>query len=392
MGTGNFTDDFKRDAVAQITERGYPVKEVSERLGVSTHSLYAWKRKFAESVSGDSEKDAEIRRLKRELLRVTEERDILKKSPRISPGMQSEWSHCGAIGSSQMATAFVAEHRELFSVRAMCRCLRIQPSGFYAWLKAPLRRRAIEDQRQTAMLQEAWVESCKVYGYRKLHDDLLEQGESVCLNRVARLTRLAGIKAQIGYKRRPRRYGGKPSFIVDNILDRQFDVAAADQAWVTDITYIRTHEGFAYLAVVIDLYSRLVVGWSMQSRQTTDIVLQALLMAIWRRKPRDKVLIHSDQGSQFTSMDWAAFLRTHKLEHSMSRRGNCHDNAVAESFFNLLNRERIRRRTYRTRAEARQDVFDYIEMFYNPKRKHAHNDMLSPIEFERQQKLKNQGV
>lgn len=242
------------------------------------------------------------------------------------------------------------------------------------------------------MLQEAWVESDKVYGHRKLHDDLLEQGETVCLNRVARLTKLAGIRAQIGYKRRPGKYGGKPSIIVDNTLDRQFDVAAADSVWVTDITYIQTHEGFAYLAVVIDLYSRRVVGWSMQSRQTTDVVLQALLMAIWRRKPRDKVLIRSDQGSQFTSMDWAAFLRAHKLEHSMSRRGNCHDNAVAESFFNLLKRERIRRQTYRTRAEARQDVFDYIEMFYNPKRKHAHNGMLSPIEFERRQKLNNQGV
>jgi hypothetical protein len=162
--------------------------------------------------------------------------------------------------------------------------------------------------------------------------------------------------------------------------------------WVTDITYIRTLEGFAYLAVVIDLYSRRVVGWSMQSRQTTDLVLQALLMAVWRRKPKTRVLIHSDQGSQFTSMDWASFLRAHNLEPSMSRRGNCHDNAVAESFFNLLKRERIRRRTYKTRVEARQDVFDYIEMFYNPKRKHVRNGMLSPVEFERQQKMSTEGV
>jgi len=143
---------------------------------------------------------------------------------------------------------------------------------------------------------------------------------------------------------------------------------------------------------VIDLYSRKIVGWAMQSRQTRDLVLQALLMAVWRRKPVTRVLIHSDQGSQFTSIDWASFLKQHNLEHSMSRRGNCHDNAVAESFFNLLKRERIRRRTYRTRDEARQDVFDYIEMFYNPKRKHANNGLLSPVEFERQQKLKPQGV
>lgn len=291
-----------------------------------------------------------------------------------------------------MKYAFVAEHRSQFSVRAMCRCLRIQPSGFYAWLKAPLSKRAREDARQTELLKEAWAESGKIYGQRKLHDDLLEQGENVCLNRVARLTRLAGIKAQIGYKRRPSKYGGKPSIVVDNTLNRQFDVEAPDRVWVTDITYIRTQEGFAYLAVVIDLFSRRVVGWSMQNRQTTDVVLQALLMAVWRRKPKAKVLIHSDQGSQFTSMDWAAFLKAHDLEHSMSRRGNCHDNAVAESFFNLLKRERIRRRTYRTREEARRDVFDYIEMFYNPKRKHARNGMLSPLEFERQQKLRHEGV
>ena len=240
-----------------------------------------------------------------------------------------------------MRYAFVAEHRPLFSVRAMCRCLRIHPSGFYAWLKNPLSRRAKEDVRQTELIRTAWKESGKVYGYRKLHDDLLDQGETCCPNRVARLANLAGIKAQIGYKRRPGMYGGKTSVVVDNTLDRQFDVEAPDRVWVTDITYIKTLEGFAYLAVVIDLYSRRVIGWSMQSRQTTDVALQALLMAVWRRKPKNRVLVHSDQGSQFTSMDWVSFLRAHNLEHSMSRRGNCHDNAVAESFFNLLKRERI---------------------------------------------------
>ena len=197
----------------------------------------------------------------------------------------------------------------------------------------------------------------------------------------------AEIKAQIGYRCRPGCHGGKPSVVIDNTLARGFDADAQDKAWVTDITHIRTHQGFAYLAVVIDLFSRRVIGWSLQSRQVTDVVLQALLMAVWRRKPKTTVLVHSHQGSQFTSMDWAAFLKHHNLEHSMSRRGNCHDNAVAESFFNLLKRERIRRKTYRTREEARQDVFDYIEMFYNPKRKHVRNGMLSPVEFERQHEM-----
>jgi len=291
-----------------------------------------------------------------------------------------------------MRYAFIKTHRPRFHVRVMCHMLRVHPSGFYAWLKRPFSKRALEDERQTELLRQAWQDSGKVYGYRKLHDDLQDEGETCCPNRVARLARLAGIKAQIGYKRRPGKYGGKPSVIVDNTLDRQFSVAAPDRVWVTDITYVKTYEGFAYLAVVIDLYSRKVVGWAMQSRQTTDLVLQALLMAVWRRKPSNKVLVHSDQGSQFTSIDWASFLRHHNLQHSMSRRGNCHDNAVAESFFNLLKRERIRRRIYKTREEARRDVFDYIELFYNPKRKHANNGMLSPAEFERQQKLKSQGV
>ncbi len=291
-----------------------------------------------------------------------------------------------------MKYTFIKVHRPQFSVRTMCRMLCVHPSGFYAWLKRPFSKRSVEDKRQINMLQEAWEDSGKVYGYRKLHDDLRDQGETCCLNRVARLARMAGIKAQIGYKRRPGKYGGNPSIAVDNTLDRQFNVTASDKAWVTDITYIKTHEGFAYLSVVIDLYSRRVVGWVMQSRQTTDLVLQALLMAVWRRKPKGKVLIHSDQGSQFTSMDWASFIKQHNLEHSMSRRGNCHDNAVAESFFSLLKRERIRRRTYRTREEARSDVFDYIEMFYNPKRKHSNNGMLSPADFEKQQNLKPQGV
>ncbi len=252
--------------------------------------------------------------------------------------------------------------------------------------------RAREDMRQTELLRTAWDDSGKIYGCRKLHDDLFDQGERVSPNCVARLARMAGIKAQIGYKRRSGTYGGKPSLAVDNTLDRQFDTVALDRAWVTDITYIRTLEGFAYLAVVIDLYSRKVVGWSMQNRQTTEVVLQALHMAVWRRKPKDRVLIHSDQGSKFTSMDWAAFTRAHNLEHSMSRRGNRHDNAVAENFFNLLKRERIRHQTYKTREEARRDVFDYIEMFYNPKRKHVRNGMLSPVDFERQWKMSPEGV
>jgi len=292
-----------------------------------------------------------------------------------------------------MATAFMQAHQAEFSVRTVCRVLRVHFSGFCAWLKEPLSLRARDDVRQTELIRQAWSDSGKVYGYRKLADDLRDQGEQVSENRVARLAGLAGILAQVGYKRRPGRYGGKPAVVASNTLDRQFEVDAPDKVWVADITYIRTHEGWFYLAVVIDLFSRRVVGWSAQPRMTTDLALQALLAAVWRRKPKAKVTIHSDQGSQFTSREWQQFLSQHNLDASMSRRGNCHDNAVAESFFQLLKRERIRRRTYPNREAARQDVFEYIEMFYNPKRKHTNNGMLSPVDFEtRQQKLYEAGV
>jgi len=153
---------------------------------------------------------------------------------------------------------------------------------------------------------------------------------------------------------------------------------------MTDITYIRTYEGWLYLAVVIDLFSRTVIGWSMGSRIDRTLVLDALLMAVWRRQPKEAVVVHSDQGSQFSSHDWQDFLKSHNLVPSMSRRGNCHDNAVAESFFQLLKRERVRRKIYSDREEARRDIFDYIEMFYNPKRRHGYNHQLSPVNFEKQ--------
>jgi putative transposase len=292
-----------------------------------------------------------------------------------------------------MKYAFIRAHREEFGIWAMCRVLRVHFSGFYAWLKEPLSPRAQEDARQTELIRQAWADSGKVYGYRKLTDDLRDQGESISENRVARLASLAGVAAQVGYRRRPGRYGGKPAIVTENRLEQQFQTSAPDQVWVTDITYIKTHEGWLYLCVVIDLFSRRVVGWSAQSRMTTDLALQALLMAVWRRKPDGKIMVHSDQGSQFTSREWQTFLCQHDLEPSMSRRGNCHDNAVAESFFQLLKRERIRRRIYPTRDDARRDVFEYIEMFYNPKRKHTNNGMLSPVDFEiRQQKLNQAGV
>ena len=281
-----------------------------------------------------------------------------------------------------MKYAFIKANRNEFSVRAMCRVLKVHVSGFYVWLKNGLSGQAKRRRRLTGLIKQSWLESDCVYGYRKIHHDMLSLGEPCAPNTVAKLMKNEGLRAQVGYKRRPGKYGAKPAIAAANQLQQDFNVDALDTVWVTDITYIRTHEGWLYLAAVIDLYSRKVVGWSMHSRMQTSLALNALLMAVWRRKPTDTVIVHSDLGSQFTSHEWREFLTDHNLEASMSRRGNCYDNAVAESFFHLLKTERIRRKTYKTRQEARQDVFDYIELFYNPKRKHGNNGMLSPVEFE----------
>ena len=222
-----------------------------------------------------------------------------------------------------------------------------------------------------------------MYGYRKIHLDLREAGETCGKHRVARLMRGEGLQSQTGYRRRRGYYSGKPAVVSPNHLDRQFDVSAPNDAWVTDITYIRTYEGWLYLSAVIDLFSRQVVGWSMKPRMTSDLALDALLAAVWRRKPSGPVMVHSDQGSQFSSGDWQSFLKANHLVGSMSRRGNCHDDAVAESFFQLLKRERIKRQIYPTREAARQDVFNYIEMFYNPRRRHGTSGDLSPVEYEK---------
>ena len=234
------------------------------------------------------------------------------------------------------------------------------------------------------VIKQSWLESGTFYGYRKITSDLRELGEQVGKNRVFRLMRSEQLQAQRGYDRRPRHHAGKSANVATNHLQQAFTVDAPNKVWVTDITYIRTHEGWLYLAAVIDLFSRQVVGWSMGTRMETELVLNALLMAAWRRRPTAAVMIHSDQGSQFSSHDWQAFLKVHNLAPSMSRRDNCWDNAVAESFFQLLKRERIRRKVYLTRDEAREDVFDYVEMFYNRKRKHGHTNMLPPAELERQ--------
>ncbi|WP_312725965.1 IS3 family transposase [Atlantibacter hermannii] len=374
MSGKRYPEEFKTEAVKQVVDRGYSVSSVATRLDITTHSLYAWIKKYGPDSSTNKEQSdaqAEIRRLQKELKRVTDERDIFKKSR-------------GVLRKAvRLRYAFIRDNSCCWPVRLLCRVLDVHPSGFYAWLQQPHSQRHQADLRLTGQIKQFWLESGCVYGYRKIHLDLRDSGQQCGVNRVWRLMKRVGIKAQVGY-RSPRARKGEASIVSPNRLQRQFNPDAPDERWVTDITYIRTHEGWLYLAVVVDLFSRKIIGWSMQSRMTKDIVLNALLMAVWRRNPQKQVLVHSDQGSQYTSHEWQSFLKSHGLEGSMSRRGNCHDNAVAESFFQLLKRERIKKKIYGTREEARSDIFDYIEMFYNSKRRHGSSDQMSPTEYENQ--------
>ena len=281
-----------------------------------------------------------------------------------------------------MRYAFIKEHVGDFTIRSLCRLFDLHPSGYYAWMRKPKSARQCKDDKLSGLIKQAWLESGCVYGYRKIHRDLQDYGERCGINRVHKLMRIDSIRAQVGY-RKPRHRSGEVHVVTPNTLAREFNPSQPNQSWVTDITYIRTHEGWLYLGVVMDLYSRKIIGWSMGSRMVKELVLDALLMAVWRRKPASRVIVHSDQGSQYTSYEWQEFLKEHGLEGSMSRRGNCHDNAVAESFFQLLKRERIKKRIYLTREIAKQDIFNYIEMFYNSVRRHTTNNLLSPREFER---------
>ncbi|RAS64407.1 putative transposase [Vibrio diazotrophicus] len=270
----------------------------------------------------------------------------------------------------------------MFKIMTMCRVLQLARAGYYAWLHEPESQSAIEDRRLLKLIRTSYDASYGIYGYRRITLDLKELGECCGPNRVLKIMKNNGIKAIRGYKKN-RSYGyGRPPIIMPNHLNREFKVSAPDKSWVTDITYIRTWQGWLYLAVVIDLYSRKVIGWSMKPTLAKDIVLDALLMAVWRRRPEGNVIIHSDQGSQYSSGDWQKFCQKHNLIPSMSRRGNCWDNAVAESFFSSLKKEKIKKRIYKTREMARADVFDYIELFYNRIRRHTHLRGVSPEAFE----------
>lgn len=284
-----------------------------------------------------------------------------------------------------MKFEFVAKHRGAWPVNLLCEALGVSRSGFYAWLVRPPSLRSKADEVLGAQVRQSFVGSDRTYGARRVWHDVLAQGHHCGLHRIERLMRLQGLRARPRRRSLPKDQGVR-SAIADNVLDRQFQADAPNQKWVADFTYIWTAEGWLYAAVVLDLYSRRVVGWSMHSSMTSQLVADALMMAVWRRGRPVQLLHHSDQGSQYTSEHFQELLREQGITCSMSRAGEVWDNSAMESFFSSLKTEKTARKVYRTRAQARADVFDYIERFYNPVRRHSTLGYVSPLEFEEARK------
>ena len=285
-----------------------------------------------------------------------------------------------APSKAKRAYKFIEAHRNEHSIQAMCRLLGVARAGYYAWLDHPISDRAQEDARLLGLIRASFAASHGVYGAPRVLQDLQELGESCGKHRVERLMREDGLRALHGYRTRHQPVA-KPSALIPNLLQHQFTASHPNEVSVTDITYIRTWQGWLYLAVVVDLFSRKVVGWSAKPTIRRDLVLEAVTRAIRCRRPR-KTMIHSDQGTQYGSDAWRRFCKANRLEPSMSRRGNCWDNAVVESFFGSLKKERIKKRIYANRETAIQDISSYIDEFYNPTRRHSHLGGVGPDEFE----------
>lgn len=287
-----------------------------------------------------------------------------------------------------MMFSFIAKHRGIWPVALICEALGVSRSGFYAWLTRKPSDRAKRDEMLTAEVRKSFLDSDRTYGARRVWRDVLAAGLDCGLHAIERLMHANALKARPRRRRLPSDTGVRPATeLAANLLDRQFHAPAPNCRWVADFTYIWTLQGWLYVAVVLDLFSRRIVGWSMRAEMTADLVSDALMMALWRRGRPRELLHHSDRGTQYTSEQCQSLMIDHGVVCSLSRSGNVWDNAAMESFFSTLKTERTARKDYPTRDAARADVFDYIERFYNPRRRHSTLGYISPVAYEAKMRL-----
>ncbi len=276
----------------------------------------------------------------------------------------------------------IDRRRGLYSVRMMCRLLRVSRSGYYAWRTRPESARDKTDRHLTRVIKQVHADSKGTYGSPRIRAELKSQGLHFGRHKVARLMHLAGIKGYPQRRYKVTTQSDATHRVAHNLLQQDFAAASPDQRWASDTTYISTQQGWLFLAIVMDLYSRRIVGWSMDRWNSGRLVMDALLMALAGRHPQKDMIHHSDRGAQYTSDEFRSELKRNGIHCSMSARANCYDNAVVESFFGLLKRECVNRVRFRTRDEARATVFEYIEVFYNRKRRHGYLGHVSPVDFE----------
>ena len=281
-----------------------------------------------------------------------------------------------------MRYRFIKEHEKQFQVSVMCILFAVSRSGYYTWEDRPESERAAANEKLLEKIKEAHKDSKETYGSPRVHEQLLKNGEVCGKNRVARLMREAEIRAKQAHKFKVTTDSDHNLPVAENLLDRKFDVDTPDKVWTADITYIPTDEGWLYLSAVMDLCFKGIVGWSMNNRMKAELVSDALKMAYERSNPEEGLLHHSDRGSQYASGAYQELLGEYGIIPSMSRKGNCWDNAPMESFFHTLKTELTHHKRYRTREEARRDIFEYIEVFYNRQRLHSSLGYKTPAEFE----------
>ncbi|WP_145916168.1 MULTISPECIES: IS3 family transposase [Dickeya] len=364
-----YTPEF-RDEALKLAER-IGVAAAARELSLYESQLYNWRSKLKNAHSSserEQEMSVEIARLKRQLAERDEElaippkgRDILREAP-------------------EMKVVFIEKHQAEFSVKAMCRVLRVARSGWYASLK---RRHQTGTRQQLQLIcdtavSQAFTEAKRRYGAPRLAEELPEYN----IKTIAASLRRQGLRAKASRKFSPVSYREHGLPVSENLLKQDFYASSPNQKWSGDITYLRTDEGWLYLAVVIDLWSRAVIGWSMSSRMTAKLACDALQMALWRRKCPENVIVHTDRGGQYCSADYQALVKRYNLRGSMSAKGCCYDNACAESFFHSLKVECIHGERFISREIMRTTVFNYIECDYNRWRRHSACGGLSPEQFE----------
>ena len=286
-----------------------------------------------------------------------------------------------------MRYQFIQREKAYYPVSVLCRVVHVSRSGYYEWRSRPLSRRTLDNQRLLVKIHSLHKGSRETYGSPRIHIALQADGESCGIHWVARLMQANAIQAKTVKKFKATTNSAHHYPVAQNLLKQQFTADTPNQRWVSDITYVSTAEGWLYLAVVLDLYSRAIIGWAMDKRMTRQLVMDALLMALWRRGQVRGLLLHSDRGSQYASDDYQKALKSNGIICSMSGKGNCYDNATMESFFGTLKQELVHHEYYATREQAKASIFEYIEVFYNQQRRHSAIQYQAPLVFEQQKKL-----